>query len=118
LQLLQLAASPAAAELVLPLIAPLFCMALCNHVLCLSVLNPTASSTCCCHVCSHGDACFTEQHAAQPTSYGTYLLLLLLLLQVRFAQDQDFFYAQYALLFSRLAKMGHKNMDIMTVPGM
>jgi hypothetical protein len=69
-------------------------------------------------VCSHDDAaCFTEQHAAQPTSHGTHRLLLLLLL-VRFAQDQDFFYAQYALLFSRLAKMGHKNIDIMTVPGM
>jgi hypothetical protein len=44
------------------------------------------------------------------------LLLLLLLLQVKYAQDQDFFYAQFALLFSRLAHMGHRNIDIMTVP--
>jgi hypothetical protein len=44
-------------------------------------------------------------------------VLLLLLLQVKYAQDQDFFYAQYVLLFARLAKMGHRNMDLITVPG-
>jgi hypothetical protein len=45
------------------------------------------------------------------------LLLLLLLPQVKYAEDQDFFYAQYTSLYSNLANLGYKNNEIVTVTG-
>jgi hypothetical protein len=38
-------------------------------------------------------------------------------LQVKYAEDQDFFYAQYASLYSNLANLGYKNNKIVTVTG-
>jgi hypothetical protein len=43
--------------------------------------------------------------------------VLLLLLQVKYAEDQDFFYAQYTSLYSNLVNLGYKNNEIVTVTG-
>jgi hypothetical protein len=63
----------------------------------------------------------TEQHLFITTSLRSYsvllLFLLLLLLQVRYAEDQDFFYAQYASLYAHLANLGYRNNEIVTVTG-
>jgi hypothetical protein len=39
------------------------------------------------------------------------------LLQVKYAEDQDFFYAQYTSLYSNLASLGYKNNEIVAVTG-
>jgi hypothetical protein len=44
-------------------------------------------------------------------------VLLLLLLQVKYIEDQDFFYAQYAALYSNLANLGYQSNEIVPVTG-